>query len=198
MDNAKPIKTPMGTNGHLDLDMGGTSVDQKVYHYMIGYLLYLCASRPDIMLSVCMCVRFQVAPKYYHLRSVKRIMRYLALTPNLGLWYPKGSNFELIGYSDVDYTGCKVDRKSTSRTCQFLGRPLVSWSSKKQNSIALTMTKVRYVVIGSCCAQLLWMRQTLMDYGYTMNHVPLLCDNDSAIKIAYNPCEHSRTKHIDI
>jgi hypothetical protein len=117
MDKAKPIKTPMGTNGHFDLDMGGTSVDKKVYRSMIGSLLYLCASRPDIMLSICMCARFQVAPKDCHLRAVKRIIRYLVLTPNLCLWYPKGSRFELFGYSDVDCARCKVDRKSTSGTC---------------------------------------------------------------------------------
>jgi hypothetical protein len=81
----------IGTNGYLDLDLGDTSVDQKVYHFMIGSLLYLCASRPDITLSVCMCSRFQAALKDYHLRAVKRIMRYLVLTPNLGLWYSKGS-----------------------------------------------------------------------------------------------------------
>jgi hypothetical protein len=131
MDNAKPIKIPMGTNGHLDLNLGSTSVDQKVYRSIIGSLLYLCASKPDIMLSVCMCARFQAASKDCHLRAVKRIMRYLVLTLNLGLWYPKGSHFELLGYSDADFAGCKVDRKSTSETCQFLGRTLVSWSSKK-------------------------------------------------------------------
>jgi hypothetical protein len=145
MDKAKPIKTPMGTNGHLDHDLGGTSVDQKVYQSMIRSLLYLCASRPDIMLSVCMCARFQAAPKDCHLRAVKRIMRYLVLTPNLGLWCPRGSHFELHGYSDVDYAGCKVDRKSTSGTCQFLGRSLVSWSSKKQNSIFLSTVEAEYV-----------------------------------------------------
>jgi hypothetical protein len=131
MDKAKPIKTPMGTNRHLDLDMGGKSVDQKVYRSIIGSLLYLCASMPDIMLSVCMCARFQAAPKECHMRSVKRIMRYLGLTSNLGLWYPKGSHFDLIGYSNADYARCKVDRKSTFGTCQFLGRSLVSRSSKK-------------------------------------------------------------------
>jgi hypothetical protein len=125
MDKTKPIKTPIDTNGHLDLDLGDTLVDQKIYHSMIGFLVYLCASSPDIMLSVCMCARFQTAPKDCHLRAVKRIMRYLVLTPNLGLWYPKGSHFELLGYLDADYTGCKVDRKSTSGTCQFLGRSLV-------------------------------------------------------------------------
>jgi hypothetical protein len=125
-------------------------------------------------------------------------MRYLVLTYNLGLWYPNGSHFELLGYSDVDYVGCKVDRKSTFETCQFLGRSLVSWSSKKQNSVVLSTVEEKYVTAGSYCKQLLWMRQTLKDYSYTMNHISLLCDNESAIKIAYNPCEHYRTKHIDI
>jgi hypothetical protein len=198
MDNAKPIKTPMGTNGHLNLDLGGTLVDQKVYHSMIRSLLYLCASRPNIMLSVYMCATFRAAPKDCHLRAVKRIMRYLVLTSNLGLWYLSGSRFDLNGYLDANYARCKVDRMSTSRTWQFLGQSLVSWSSMKQNSVTLSMAEVEYVAAGSCCAQLLWMRQTLEEYGYTMNHIPLLCDNESAIMIAYNPCEHSRTKHIDI
>jgi hypothetical protein len=117
MKDAKPINTPMGTNGHLDLDMGGKSVDQKVYRSMIGSLLYLCASQPDIMLYVCMCARFQADPKEVHLRAVKRIMRYLVYTPKFGLWYPKGFTFDLIGYSDVDWAGCKYYRKSTSGTC---------------------------------------------------------------------------------
>jgi hypothetical protein len=125
-------------------------------------------------------------------------MRYLVLTPNIGLWYSKDSRFELIGYSDVDYVGCKIDKKSTSGTCQFLGWSIVTWYSKKQNYIALSTTEAEYVTADSCCAQLIWMWQTLKDYGYSMNHVPLLYDIESAIKIAYNPCEHSRTKHIDI
>jgi hypothetical protein len=195
MKNGKAIKTPMGTNGHLDLDMGGKSVDQKVYQSMIGSLLYLCASRPDIMLSVCMCARFQANPKKVHLRAMKRIMRYLVYTPKFGLWYPKGYTFDLIGYSDADYAGCKIDRKSTSGTCQFLGRSLVSWASKKQNSVALS---AEYIATGHCCAQLLWMRQTLRYYDYKLSKVLLLCDNESAIRMADNPVEHSRTKHIDI
>jgi hypothetical protein len=93
MKDAKAIKTPMETNRHLDLDMGGKSVDQKVYRLMIGSLLYLCASRLDIMLSVCMCARFQADPKEVHLRAVKIIMRYLVYTPKFGLWYPQGIHF---------------------------------------------------------------------------------------------------------
>jgi hypothetical protein len=159
MADSKPIKIPMALNGHLDLNEG-KSVDQKVFRSMIGSLLYLCAFRPDIMLSVCMCARFQANPKECHLIDVKRIFRYLVHTPNLGLWYPKGSTFDLLGYSDSDYVDCKVDRKSTTETCQYLGRSLVSWSSKKQNLVALSTTEDEYVAYGACCAQLLWMKQT--------------------------------------
>ena len=144
MDKAKPIKTPMLTNRHLDLDQGGKDIDQKVYRSMIGSLPYLCASRPDIMLSMCMCARFQANPKECHLMAVKRIFWYLVHTHNLGLWYPKGSTFELLGYSDLDYVGCKVNQKSATRTCQFIGRSLVSWRSKKQNSIALSTVEAKY------------------------------------------------------
>jgi hypothetical protein len=198
MKNGKPIKTPIGTNGHLDLDTGGKFVDQKVYQSMIGSLLYLCAYRPDIMLSICMCARFQANPKEVHLKAVKRIMRYLVYTPKFGLWYPNGSTFDLIGYSDANYAGCNIDRKSTSGTCQFLGRSLVSWASKKQNSVALSTTEAEYIAAGHCCTQILWMKQTLKDYSYKLSKVPLLCDNESAIRMADNPVEHSRTKHIDI
>jgi hypothetical protein len=152
MKNAKPIKALLGINGHLDLDIGGKSVDQKVYRSMIGSLLYLCASRSDIMLSVCMCARFQTNPKEVHLRAVKRIMIYLVYTPKFGLWYPKGSTFDLIGYSDADYAGCQIDRKSTSETYQFLGRSMVSWASKKQNSVALSTAEAEYNAVGHCCA----------------------------------------------
>jgi hypothetical protein len=94
--------------------------------------------------------------------------------------------------------GCKIDKKSTSGTCQFLGASLVSWASKKQNSVALSTAEAEYIVVGHCCAQLLWMRQTLRYYDYKLSKVTLLCDNESAIRMADNPIEHSRTKHIDI
>jgi hypothetical protein len=162
MTDSKPIKTPMAPNGHLDLNEEGKSVDQKVFRSMAPSF---CASRPDIMLSVCMCARFEGNPKECHLMAVKRIFRYLVHTPNLVLWYPKGSNFDFIGYSDSDYAGCKVDRKSTIGTCQFLGRSLVSWSSKKQNSVALSTTEAMYVADSACCAQILWMKKMLSDYG---------------------------------
>ena len=152
MDDCKPIKTPMASNGHLDLDEGGNPIDQTLYRSMIGSLLYLTASRPDIMFSVCMCARFQANPKESHLSAVKRILRYLKHTLSIGLWYPKGATFLLVGYSDSDYAGCKVDRKSTSGGCQLLGRSLVSWTSKKQNSVALSTAEAEYIAAGSCCA----------------------------------------------
>ena len=198
MQDCKGVKIPMPTNGHLCTDENGIDFDQKVYRSMIGSLLYLCASRPDIMLSVCMCARFQATPKESHHKAVKHILRYLAHTPTLGLWYPKGSAFDLIGYSDSDYAGDRVDRKSTSGTCHFLGRSLVCWSSKKQNCVSLSTAEAEYIAAGSCCAQLLWMKQTLKDYGVNMKNVPLFCDNESAIKIAHNPVQHSKTKHIQI
>ena len=198
MQDCKGVKIPMPTNGHLCTDENGIDFDHKVYRSMIGSLLYLCASRPDIMLSVCMCARFQATPKESHHKAVKHILRYLAHTPTLGLWYPKGSAFDLIGYSDSDYAGDRVDRKSTSGTCHFLGRSLVCWSSKKQNCVSLSTAEAEYIAAGSCCAQLLWMKQTLKDYDVNVKNVPLFCDNESAIKIAHNPVQHSKTKHIQI
>jgi hypothetical protein len=120
---AKPIKTPMALNGHLDLNEEGKSVDQKAYRSMIGSLLYLCASRPDIMFSVCMCARFQANSKECHLIAVKRILRYLVHTPNLGLGYPKGSTLDLHSYSDSDYASFKVDKKSPRGLANFLEGP---------------------------------------------------------------------------
>jgi hypothetical protein len=198
MEKCKPIKTPMPTNGHLDLDEGGKPIDQTLYRSMIGSLLYLTASRSDIMFSICMCTRFQANPKKAHLSAIKRILRYLKHTPSVDLWHPKGATFELIGYSDLDYDGCKIDRKSTSGGCLLLGRSLVSWTSKKQNSVGLSTAKAKYIAACACCTQILYMKQTLLDYGVVLEKIPLLCDNESAVKIANNLVQHSRTKHIDI
>ena len=165
---------------------------------MIGSLLYLTASRPDILFSVCLCARFQSNPKESHLVAVKRIFRYLLDTPTLGLWYPKESTFDLIGYSDADFAGCKVDRKSTSGTCQFLENMLVSWFSKKQNSVALSTAEAEYIAAGSGCAQILWIKQQLEDFGLNLDHIPIKCDNTSAINLTKNPIQHSRSKHIEI
>ena len=133
-----------------------------------------------------------------NLTAVKRIFRYLKGTPNLGLWYPKDSGFDLIGYSDSDFAGCKLDRKSTTGGCQLLGGKLVSWTSKKQNSVSTSTAEAEYVAAGSCCAQVLWMRNQLLDYDLQLSKIPIYCDNTSAIPIANKPVLHSKTKHIEI
>ncbi|KAI4310576.1 hypothetical protein MLD38_035545 [Melastoma candidum] len=128
----------MATSAKIDKDENGKEVDNKLYRSMIGSLLYLTASRPDILFSVCLCARYQSAPKESHLIMVKRIFRYLQGSVNLGIWYSKRSDFTLVGYSDADFAGCKIDRKSTSGTCQLMGNMLISWFSKKQTSVALS------------------------------------------------------------
>ncbi|KAK2968105.1 hypothetical protein RJ640_029238 [Escallonia rubra] len=153
LENAKPRGTPISPSVNLIKDENGKDVDSKLFRGMIGSLLYLTASRPDIMFSVCICARFQACPKESHLSAVKRIFKYLSGTLNLGLWYPRNSSIDLVGFSDSDYAGCLVDRKSTSGTCQFLGDALVSWHSKKQTSVALSTAEAEYVAAGSCCAQ---------------------------------------------
>ena len=165
---------------------------------MIGSLLYLTASRPDIMFSVCLCARYQACPKESHLIAVKRILRYVHGTCNLGLWFPKHTSFNLVAYTDADFAGCRVDRKSTSGACHFLGQSLVSWASKKQNSVAISTAEAEYIAAGSCCAQVLWIKHQLEDYGITFDKVPIRCDNTSAINLTKNPVQHSRTKHIEI
>ena len=194
----KEMHTPMSPATKLDKDEKGKDVNQKLFRGMIGSLLYLTASRPDIMFSVCLCARFQACPKESHLSAVKRIFRYLIGTQNLGLWYPRGTSFDLIGFSDADYAGSKIDRKSTSGTCHFLGHMLVSWSSKKQNSVALSTAETEYIAAGNCCAQILLIKQQLSDFGVSLNNIPIFCDNTSAINITKNPVQHSRTKHIEI
>ncbi|GKC19159.1 retrovirus-related pol polyprotein from transposon TNT 1-94 [Tanacetum coccineum] len=141
---------------------------------------------------------YQANPKESHLIAIKRIFRYLKGTPSLGLWYPKCSCFDLKGYSDFDYAGCNMDRKSTSGACQLLGGKLVCWSAKKQQSIAMSSTKAEYVAVAGCCANILSMKSQLTDYDIVYEKVPIFCDNTSAIAISNNPVLHSRTKHFEI
>jgi hypothetical protein len=142
MEKAKHAKTPMASNGHLDLNEEGKSVYQKLYRSMIGSLLYLCASRPNIILSVCMCAYFQANPKECHLVDVKRILRYLVHTQNLGLWYPKGSFFDLFGYSDSNYADCKVDQKTPRGLANFLGGPWCHGAPRSKNVLHFPLSRL--------------------------------------------------------
>ncbi|WVZ90653.1 hypothetical protein U9M48_036936 [Paspalum notatum var. saurae] len=165
---------------------------------MIGSLLYLTATRPDIQFAVCLCARYQTSPRTFHRQAVKRIFRYLKFTPELGLWYSSSSSLFFRGFSDADHAGCRIERKSTSGTCQLLLTSLVSWSSRKQASVSLSTTEAEYIAAASCCSQLLWMKITLSDFGLRFGKIPLLVDSTSAISVAENPVLHSRTKHIDV
>nr|GEY66377.1 copia protein [Tanacetum cinerariifolium] len=137
-------------------------------------------------------------PTEKHHKEVKRIFRYLRGTFNTGLWYTKDSGFELTGFLDADYARCKDTFKSTSGGAQFLGEKLVSWSLKKQDCMALSTAEAEYVSLSACCAQVLWMRTQLTDYGFYFNKIPIYCDLKSAIAISCNPVQHSRTKHIAV
>ena len=144
--------TPMATTTKLDMDEEGINVDIKLYRSMIGSLLYLTASRLDIIFSVCLCVKFQSCPSESHLIAVKHIIRYLKGAIGMSLWYLKTGQFFMTSFSDADYTGYKVARKSISETCQFLTNCRVSWSSKKQNFVALSTAEAEYIAVGAFCA----------------------------------------------
>nr|GEU32392.1 hypothetical protein [Tanacetum cinerariifolium] len=151
----KSDSIPIDTEKLLLKDPDCEDVVMHTYRSMIGSLMYLPSSRPDIMFAVCACVRFQVTPKASHLHAIKRIFRYLKGKPHLGLWYPKDSSFDLVAYSDSDYARASMDRKSTTRGCQFLRCRLISWQCKKQTVVATSSTKAEYVAAASCCAQVL-------------------------------------------
>ncbi|GJX82190.1 putative ribonuclease H-like domain-containing protein [Tanacetum coccineum] len=196
--DVKTASTPMETHKTLLKDEKGEDVDEHLYRSMIGSLMYLTSSRPDIMFAVCACARFQVNPKISHLHAVKRIFRYLKGQPKLGLWYPKDSPFDLVAYTDSDYAGASLDRKSTTGGCQFLGCRLISWQCKKQTVVANSTTEAEYIAASNCCGQVLWIQNQLLDYGYNFMQTKIHIDNESTICIVKNPVFHSKTKHIEI
>nr|GEX71568.1 hypothetical protein [Tanacetum cinerariifolium] len=164
MESCDTVGTPMEIKDKLDLYQNGTLVDATQYHSMIGALMYLTSSRPDIVHATCLCARYQTKPTEKHLKEVKRIFRYLWGTVNTCLWYTKDSGFELTRFSDADYAGCKDTFKSTS--------------------------EAEYVSLSACCAQVLWMRTQLTDYGFYFNNIPIYCDSKSAIAISCNPTDY--------
>ncbi|GKF63440.1 hypothetical protein Tco_0186888, partial [Tanacetum coccineum] len=183
LEDSKPIKTPMSSETKLTQDEDGETVNDTKYRGMIGILLCLMASRPDIMFSVCLCAHFQEDPKTSHLEAVKRIFRYIKGTTHLGLWYPKGTGVETIVYADSDHAGDYVDRKSTSGVCTFMRCCLTSWSSKKQTALAISTIEVEYVSAKKVCQQALWMKQDLVDYNIKLDDIPVLGNNKGAIDL---------------
>nr|GEY27629.1 hypothetical protein [Tanacetum cinerariifolium] len=160
----KSASTPTDTDKPLLKGLNGKDVDVHTYRSMIGSLMYLTSSRPDIMFAVCACARFQVTLKALHLHAVKRIFRYLKGTLHLGLWYLKDSLYNLVAYSDSDYARASLDMKSTTRGCQFLGCRLISWQCKKQTIVVTSSIEAKYVAVASFCALVIWIQNQLLDY----------------------------------
>jgi len=197
MEDSSPVSTPMVVGSKLSKDDMSPDVDQRTYRSMIGSLLYITTSRPDIMQVVGMVGRYQKTPKQSHLVAITRIFKYLKGTMTYGLWYPRNQNFQLTSYSDADWANFVDEIKRTSGGAFFLGDSLVAWLSKKQGSISLSTTEAKYIAIATCCTQILWMIQTLayLKVTYT-DPIPLYCDNTSAISLSKNPVLHSKSKHI--
>ncbi|GKA08949.1 retrovirus-related pol polyprotein from transposon TNT 1-94 [Tanacetum coccineum] len=196
-DSSDPVDTPMVEKSKLDEDKEGKAVDLSHYRGMIGTLLYLTASRPDLQFAICMCARYQARPTEKHLHAVKRIFRYLKGIINRGQWYLKDSSIALTAFADADHACCQ-DTHRTSGSMQFLGDRLVSWSSKRKKSVAISSTEAEYIDMSGCCAQILWMRSQLTDYGLGFNKILMYCDNKSAIALSCNNVQHSSSKHIEI
>nr|GEZ85239.1 putative ribonuclease H-like domain-containing protein [Tanacetum cinerariifolium] len=170
--SVKTASTPIDTKKPLVKDAEAADVDVHLYRSMINSLMYLTASKPDIM--------------------------YLKGQPKLGLWYLRESAFDLEAYSNSDYAGANLDRKSTTGGCQFLCKRLILWQCKKQTIIATSTTKAEYVATASCCGQVLWIQNQMLDYGFNFLNTKIYIDNESTICIVKNPVFHSKTKHIEI
>ncbi|GJT80203.1 putative ribonuclease H-like domain-containing protein, partial [Tanacetum coccineum] len=168
----KTTSTLIKTRKALIKDEEAEDVDVHLYRSMIGSLMYLTASRPDIMFVVCQ--------------------------PKLGLWYPKDSPFDLKAFSDSDYAGASLDRKSTTRGCQFLGKRLISWQCKKQTIVANSTTEAEYVAAANCYGQVLWIKNQMLDYGFNFMNTKIHINNESTICIMKNLVFHSKNKHIEI
>nr|GEV41086.1 hypothetical protein [Tanacetum cinerariifolium] len=197
-ESCDPVNTLMVEKSKLDEDKEAKAVDPSHYRGIIGTLFYLTSSRSDLQFAICMCARYQARPIEKHVHAVKRIFRYLRGTVHRGLWYPKDSSVSLTAFVDAYHAGCQDTCRSTSGSVQFLGERLISWSFKRQKSAAISSTKAKYIALSSCCAQILWMRSQLSDYGLGFNKIPIYCDNKSAIALCCNNVQHSRSKHIDI
>nr|GEY43742.1 uncharacterized mitochondrial protein AtMg00810-like [Tanacetum cinerariifolium] len=177
LEDSKPTKMPMSTEIKLTKNDEADSMDSSNYRGMIGSLLYLTASRPDIMFNVCLCARFQENPKTTHLEVVKSKFRYIRGTTHLELWYPKETRIETIVYANSDHAGDYVDRKSTSGVYTFMGCCLTSWFAKKQTVLAISTTEAEYVSAEKACQQALWMKEALIDYDIRLDDVSIMYDN---------------------
>ncbi|KAJ0452174.1 putative RNA-directed DNA polymerase [Helianthus annuus] len=199
MDGCKAEVTPMNANEKLFLDDKADKVDEVMFRSLVGGLIYLTHTRPDLAYSVSLISRFMQSPSKLHLGAAKRILRYVASTIGFGIWYERGVPVQLLGYTDSDWASSIDDRKSVSASVFNLGSGAVTWSSKKQNTVALSSTEAEYVASSAATSQAVWLRRILCDLGLVQESPTVIfCDNHSAINLSRNPVLHGRTKHIEI
>ena len=183
----------------LSKDVDGVAIDESYYKQIVGSLMYLTATRPDIMYSVSLISRYMAKPTELHLQAAKRILRYLKGTFDYGIMYKKRSSNDLVAYTDSDYAGELDDRKSTSGYVFLLSSGAVSWLSKKQPIVTLSTTEAEFVAAARCASQVVWMRRVLEQLGHVQKRGTLVMrDNNSTVKLSKNPVMHGRSKHIDI
>lgn len=198
MLGCRAAPTPIEQNHKLTAQMG-EQVNKAKYQQLVGKLLYLCHTRPDITYAVSVVSRYMHDPRSGHLDAVYRIMRYLKGSPGMGLWFKSNGHLNVDGYSDADWASCLDDRRSTSGYCVFVGGNLVSWRSKKQPVVSKSTAEAEYRAMSQGLSEMLWVRGLLLELK-VLRQDPLnvWCDNKSAISIANNPVQHDRTKHVEI
>jgi hypothetical protein len=199
MTNSNAVCSPIVTGTKLSKHDKGNEVDPTQFKQIVGSLMYLTATRPDLMFAVNMIARYMEHPVEPHLMAAKRIFRYIKGTLELGIWYRKGEVAELIAYSDSDYGGDVDDRKSTSGYVFMLGSGAIVWSSRKQPIVTLSTTEAEYIAAAHCVCHGIWLKRILDCIGLEQKQcLTVLCDNSSTIKLSKNPVMHGRRKHIDI
>lgn len=199
MLNCKPVATPMAMNEKFSKYDGASKADATIFRSLVGSLIYLTNTRPDIVHAVSIISRFMSDPSNLHFCAAKRILRYIKGTKNFGINYAKEENCSLIGYTDSDWAGSVDDRKSTSGYIFCLGTKVITWSSKKQNTVALSSAEAEYISATSAACEAVWLRRILADLQQVQKSPTIIyCDNMSAIAMTKNPVFHSRSKHIEL
>lgn len=198
MEDANPVGTPMECGSKLSKHEKGENMDPTLYKSLVGSLRYLTCTRPDILYVVGVVSRYMEAPTTTHFKAAKRILRYIKGTTNFGLHYYSSNNYNIVGYSDSDWSGDLDDRKSTTGFVFFMGDTAFTWMSKKQPIVTLSTCEAEYVAATSCVCHAIWLRNLLKELKMPQEEPMEICvDNKSALALAKNPVFHERSKHID-